>query len=183
MSILRVARLLAVVGLALGAACGDSGTAPPPPPPPPVPAPFLVKEIPIPPQYGVHDTYIRDGIALVCAWNTGLIIYDVGNGVRGGSPSNPVEVSRIVPSDDSVPGGPAVHSAWWFHNPVTGEARYVFISQEGPLTIPGASSGDVHVIDVSDLSHPREVACIEAPDHPAPDHADPLDRHHENLTR
>jgi hypothetical protein len=101
---------------------------------------------------------MRDGIAFACAWNTGLILYDVGNGIKGGSPSNPVEISRIVPSDDSVPGGPAVHSAWWFHNPVTGEARYVFVAQEGPLTIPAASSGDMHVIDVSDLSHPREVA-------------------------
>ena len=153
---------LLAAALALAAACGSStGPMPPPPPPPPPsppPAPALVAQIPIPPQYGIHDTYLRDGFALACVWNTGLVIYDVGNGIRGGSPSNPVEVSRIVPSDDSVPGGPAVHSAWWFHNPVTGEGRYVFTSQEGPLSIPGASSGDVHVIDVSDLSHPREVA-------------------------
>jgi hypothetical protein len=35
----------------------------------------------------------------------------------------------------------------------------------------------------ADVRDARKVTCIEAPDHPAADHADPLDRHHENLTR
>ena len=42
--------------------------------------------VPIPPAYGIHDTYVRDGLAFVFAWNTGVIIYDVGNGVRNGRP-------------------------------------------------------------------------------------------------
>jgi hypothetical protein len=121
-------------------------------------SPTLVKELPIPPNYGIHDTFIRDGIAFVCAWNTGLIIYDVGNGMKGGSPANPVEISRIVTSDNGVQGGPAVHNAWWFHNPVTSENRYVFVGQEGPATIPTTSTGDIHVVDVSDLTSPHEVA-------------------------
>ena len=33
--------------------------------------------------YGIHDTFVRDGLAFVFAWNTGVIIYDVGNGIRG----------------------------------------------------------------------------------------------------
>ena len=37
--------------------------------------------MPIPPAYGIHDTYVRDGLAFVFAWNTGVIIYDVGNGI------------------------------------------------------------------------------------------------------
>ena len=36
-----------------------------------------------PADYGIHDTYVRDGLAFVFAWNTGVIIYDVGNGIRG----------------------------------------------------------------------------------------------------
>jgi len=114
--------------------------------------------VPIPPAYGIHDTYVRDGLAFVFAWNTGVIIYDVGNGLRGGSPSNPVEISRLLTSDDGVAGGAAVHNGWWFHNPVRGENRYLFIGQEGVGIVGSASSGDLHVVDVDDLLHPKEVA-------------------------
>ncbi len=120
--------------------------------------PALVAREPVPRAYGIHDTFVRDGLAFVFAWNTGVIIYDVGNGVKGGTPAAPVEVSRLVTSDNRVAGGPAVHNGWWFHNPVSGEKRYLFIGQEGPGSIGSASSGDIHVVDVSDLAHPREVA-------------------------
>jgi hypothetical protein len=114
--------------------------------------------VPIPPAYGIHDTYVRDGLAFVFAWNTGVIIYDVGNGIRGGSPSLPQEVSRLQTSADGLAGGPAVHNGWWFHNPVSGESRYLFIGQEGSGVVGSKSSGDIHVVDVSDLAHPAEVA-------------------------
>jgi hypothetical protein len=118
----------------------------------------LVASVPIPPNYGIHDTYVRDGLAFVFAWNTGVIIYDVGNGIKGGSPANPQEVSRLLTAANGVPGGSAVHNGWWFHNPVTGEHRYLFIGQEGAGTVGSRSSGDIHVVDVSDLEHPVEVA-------------------------
>jgi hypothetical protein len=114
--------------------------------------------VPIPPAYGIHDTYVRDGLAFVFAWNTGVIIYDVGNGMRGGTPDAPVEVSNLVTAADGVAGGPAVHNGWWFHNPVTGERRYLFIGQEGAGVLGSRSSGDIHVVDVADLMQPREVA-------------------------
>ena len=95
----------------------------------------LAASVPIPPDYGIHDTFVREGLAFVFAWNTGVIIYDVGNGIRGGTPTQPVEVSRLVTSDNGVAGGPAVHNGWWFHNPVTQEKRYLFIGQEGPATV------------------------------------------------
>jgi hypothetical protein len=125
--------------------------------------PVLVSTVEIPPQYGIHDTYVRDGIAFVCAWNTGVIIYDVGDGRRSGSPSNPVEIGRLVTNDNGVPGGPAVHNAWWFHNPTNGEKRYLFIGQEGPASLFNVASGDLHVVDVSDLANPREVASLRIP--------------------
>jgi hypothetical protein len=53
---------------------------------------------------------------------------------------------------------PSVHNGWWFHNPVTGEKRYLFIGQEGPGVVGSSSSGNIHVVDVSDLAHPAEVA-------------------------
>ena len=114
--------------------------------------------VPIPPAYGIHDTYVRDGLAFVFAWNTGVIIYDVGNGIAGGSPGAPQEVSRLLTADDGVSGGAAVHNGWWFHNPVRGENRYLFIGQEGAGVVGSQSSGDLHVVDVSDLAHPAEVA-------------------------
>ncbi len=117
-----------------------------------------VATVPIPPAYGIHDTYVRDGLAFVFAWNTGVIVYDVGNGIEGGSPSSPQEVSRLVTSDRAVPGGVAVHNGWWFHNPVRGEQRYLFLGQEGAGVVGSRSSGDIHVVDVSDLARPREVA-------------------------
>jgi hypothetical protein len=119
--------------------------------------PSLVRREPIEPNYGIHDTFVRDGLAFVFAWDEGVIIYDVGNGIRGGSPSSPVEVSRLITSANDA-GSPAVHNGWWFHNPVTGERRYLFIGQEGPGVIGSHSSGDIHVVDVSDLANPREVA-------------------------
>ena len=118
----------------------------------------LATTVPVPPNYGIHDTYVRDGLAFVFAWNTGVIIYDVGNGIKGGSPVSPQEVSRLVTASNRVPGGPAAHNGWWFHNPVTGEHRYLFVGQEGPQRAGVSSSGDIHVVDVSDLEHPSEVA-------------------------
>jgi hypothetical protein len=117
----------------------------------------VVATVPVPANYGIHDTFVRDGLVFVFAWNTGVIIYDVGNGLRGGSPSSPVEVSRLITSATGSTS-PEVHNGWWFHNPVTGEKRYLFIGQEGAADIGSTSTGDIHVVDVSDLAHPHEVA-------------------------
>ena len=114
--------------------------------------------VPIPPAYGIHDTFVRDGLAFVFAWNTGVIIYDVGNGIAGGSPAQPMEVSRLITAANKVPGGSAVHNGWWFHNPVRNEQRYLFIGQEGAGVIGSQSTGDLHVVDVADLTDPKEVA-------------------------
>lgn len=111
----------------------------------------------VPDSYGIHDTFVRDGLAFAFVWDAGVIIYDVGNGIRGGSPAAPVEVGRVVTSDGDA-GSPAAHNGWWFHNPVSGERRYLFVGQEGPSIIGEEASGDIHVVDVSDLTQPREVA-------------------------
>ena len=120
-------------------------------------APSLVHREPILQNYGIHDTFVRDGLAFVFAWDEGVIIYDVGNGIRGGSPSSPVEVSRLVTAASSN-NSTSAHNGWWFHNPITGERRYLFVGQEGLGVVGSRSSGDIHVVDVSDLAHPTEVA-------------------------
>ncbi len=116
------------------------------------PAPLLVQSVPIPENYGIHDTFVRDGIAFVFAWDSGVIFYDVGNGLAGGTPAAPVRVGGVV-----TQGGQA-HNGWWFWNPNTGERRYLFVGEEGPGTLGASSSGDIHVVDISDLVHPLEVA-------------------------
>ena len=63
-----------------GLAChNDSGA--PMSQPPPGPQPVLVATVPIAPNYGIHDTFVRDGLVFVFAWNSGVMIYDVGKGI------------------------------------------------------------------------------------------------------
>ena len=47
-------------------------------------------------------------------------------------------MSRFLTAASGVKGGSAVHNGWWFHNPVSGEQRYLFVGQEGAGII-GAS--------------------------------------------
>ena len=96
----------------------------------------------------LHDVYVRDGLAFLSHWDAGLIILDVGNGVAGGSPANPVEVSRIQTA------GGETHNAWYW--PAAG---YVFVGEEDFGTPPGI----MHVVDASDLSNPKEVATFSLP--------------------
>lgn len=111
----------------------------------------VVKEIAVPSNYGEHDQFARGGLMFLCEWNTGLNIYDVGDGRAGGSITNPVKLGSIVTN------GGEVHNAWWYWSP-TGEKRYVFVGQEGPGSIGSSSSGDIHVVDISNASAPVEVA-------------------------
>lgn len=90
----------------------------------------------------LHDVYLRDGLAFLSHWDAGLIIMDVGNGMAGGSPTAPREVSRIVTD------GGDVHNAWYWP-----QGGYVFVGEED-FQAPGY----MHVADVHDLRRPKEVA-------------------------
>lgn len=100
----------------------------------------------------IHDVFIRDGILFTALWNDGMTIWDVGGAGRGGSPQNPVQVGNVRTVNGSV------HNIWWFHDPRTGSKKYAFIGEEGPASLFTRATGDVHVVDVSDMSNPREVA-------------------------
>ncbi|HET9441111.1 MAG TPA: hypothetical protein VFO52_13120 [Longimicrobiales bacterium] len=115
------------------------------------------------PGGAIHDTFVRDGILFAALWSSGLRIYDIGGGGRGGTPANPVAISTIVTSLCRVCGGGAnVHNVWWYHDPNTNEKRYAFVGEEGPGDVGNMiSRGALHVVDVSDLANPREVAVYE----------------------
>jgi hypothetical protein len=100
----------------------------------------------------VHDTFVRDGLLYLGLWNDGVAIWDIGGGGKGGTVSAPVEIGRVLTVNGEV------HNVWWLKDPVTGITRYAFIGEEGPGSIGSTSVGDVHVVDVSTMSAPREVA-------------------------
>ncbi len=97
----------------------------------------------------LHDVYVRNGLAFLSHWDAGLIVLDVGNGMAGGSPESPVEVSRI-----ETAGGQA-HNAWYWP-----DSGYVFVGEED-----GRTPGIMHVVDFRDPFTPLEVATFRLPDH------------------
>jgi hypothetical protein len=109
----------------------------------------------------VNNIRVRDGVAFVSAANQGVAIYDVGSGIKGGSPTSPVFISQVITNDDGVGFGPAANTSWWFKNPVRGESKYLFVGQAwGTVVGMPDPVGDVHVVDVSDLTHPMEVGFV-----------------------
>jgi hypothetical protein len=106
-----------------------------------------------------HDMFVRGGIVFVSAWDQGLRIYDVGGGSKGGSPQNPQLIGNVVTNANGVSGGAQAHNAWWYWSP-SGAKKYVFVGQEGPAVggIGVGATGDIHVVDVTNMAAPVEVA-------------------------
>ena len=109
----------------------------------------------------LHDVQVKDGLAYLAYWRHGLIILDVGNGMKGGSPARPQLVSQLVYNvadfypPEMIAG---THAVFRYKN-------YVFLGDEVFPPIFNLESrarikslGRVHVVDVSDIEHPRKVA-------------------------
>ncbi|HYD53009.1 MAG TPA: hypothetical protein VEA99_10290 [Gemmatimonadaceae bacterium] len=105
----------------------------------------------------IHDSFYRDGLLFLNLWDEGLTILDVGGGGRGGTLAAPVDLGRVA-----TVGGNA-HNAWWFHDPQGSQKRYVFVGEEQAGGVPVGSAGDIHVVDVTNLAQPREVAFYTVP--------------------
>lgn len=115
----------------------------------------------------LHDLQVVDGLAYLAYWRDGLIILDVGNGVKGGSPEKPVFVSQLRFNHHELYGNgwlAGTHSVFRYKN-------YVFVGDEvfppifdiqGKARIP--VRGIFHVVDVSDIMNPRKVAEYEVPE-------------------
>ena len=115
----------------------------------------------------VHDLQVKDGLAYLAYWHDGLVILDVGAGIKGGSPERPMLVSQYRFNHNELYGNgwlAGTHSVYRYRN-------YVFIGDEVFPTIFDIKSpkrvpvrGVVHVIDVSDINNPRKVAEYPVPE-------------------
>ena len=105
----------------------------------------------------IHDVFVRDGLLFTAEWNDGVGIWDIGGGGTGGTLAAPKRIGRVA-----TVGG-QVHNVWWLQDPVTGIKKYLLIGQEGPGTIGSSSIGDVHVVDMSNMTAPVEVARYNVP--------------------
>jgi hypothetical protein len=121
----------------------------------------------------LHDIDVQNGLLYASYWNDGLVILDVGNGMKGGSPSNPTLVSQYkydlnaLYRDVEQSAGPGfirgTHTAWRHKN-------YVFIADEvfpaagvrgAKDAAAGRAYGRLQVIDVSDIEKPKSIAWYE----------------------
>jgi hypothetical protein len=114
------------------------------------------------PARAIHDVWIEDGIAYSSNWSDGVVMVDVGNGIAGGSPENPIEIAR------SKVQGDANHAAFPYKSEDTGKFYIIAGDEIFPLTFtPGTvtiPSGYLHFMDFTDVNNPKEVARYELPE-------------------
>jgi hypothetical protein len=115
----------------------------------------------------LHDVQVKDGLAYLAYWRDGLVILDVGAGIKGGSPEKPQFVSQLRFNHNELYGDgwiAGTHEVYRYKN-------YVFVGDEvfpdrfdiqGKERIP--ARGVLHVVDVSDILHPRKVAEYAVPE-------------------
>lgn len=108
----------------------------------------------------LHDVMVKDGLAYLSYWNDGLVILDVGAGIQGGTPSEPVFVSQYRYAYDL--GGERYGNT---HHAIRHE-NWVFLADEifGCSECVNGPRGYVHVIDVADIERPVEVATYRVPE-------------------
>lgn len=115
----------------------------------------------------LHDVQIKDGLAYLAYWRDGLVILDVGAGIKGGSPESPKLVSQLRFNHNELYGDgwlAGTHEVYRYKN-------YVFVGDEvfpaqfdiiAKNRIP--ARGVLHVVDVSDINNPRKVAEYAVPE-------------------
>ncbi|HET9533536.1 MAG TPA: hypothetical protein VFQ92_24495, partial [Blastocatellia bacterium] len=109
----------------------------------------------------LHDVQVLDGLAYLAYWRDGLVILDVGNGIKGGSPERPQFVSQYRFNHNELYGSgwiAGTHAVFRYKD-------YVFIGDEvfpDEFNIQSKARfpvrGIVHIIDVKEITSPRKVA-------------------------
>jgi plastocyanin len=107
-------------------------------------------------QRSLHDLIVQDGYAYVSYWDDGAIVLDVGAGTHGGTPTTPTFVSQY-----KYPIG-NTHVAWRY-------GKYLFVGDEifpagWDADKPIHARGYIHVLDMTDMENPVEVATYEVPE-------------------
>jgi hypothetical protein len=115
----------------------------------------------------LHDVQVKDGLAYLAYWRDGLVILDVGAGIKGGSPEKPQFVSQIRFNHNELYGDgwiAGAHEVYRYKN-------YVLVGDEvfpEQFNIYGkdriVARGVLHVVDVSDILNPRKVAEYAVPE-------------------
>lgn len=115
----------------------------------------------------LHDLQVKDGLAYLAYWRDGLVILDVGKGIKGGSPEHPQFVSQLHFNHNELYGNgwlAGTHSVFRYKD-------YVFVGDEvfpGIFDIQARQRipvrGIMHVIDVGDIQNPRKVAEYAVPE-------------------
>ena len=107
-------------------------------------------------QRSLHDIMVQDGYAYLSYWDDGAVVLDVGAGTHGGSPTTPTFVSQF-----KYPIG-NTHVVWRY-------GKYMFVGDE---IFPAGWDADqaihargyIHVLDMTDIENPVEVAKYEVPE-------------------
>ena len=111
----------------------------------------------------IHDVWIENGIAYSSNWRDGVYLVDVGNGIAGGSPSNPVSFGNY--SYDSG----AHHATFPYKSKSTGKFYTVLGDEIFPKGVnpngTNETAGFLHFVDFTDSKNPKEVAKYELPTH------------------
>lgn len=115
------------------------------------------------PGASIHDVWVENGIAYSSNWRYGLHLVDVGNGIKGGSPSNPVKIGNYA-----YPSG-WNHAAFPWRSKDTGKFYVVAGDEAFPYGLftkdhPTYPRGWIHFVDFTDLNNPDEVARYEVPE-------------------
>jgi hypothetical protein len=115
----------------------------------------------------LHDVQVKDGLLYAAWWRDGVIVLDVGNGIKGGSPQKPVFVSQLKFNYHEMYGSGWVAGA----HAVFRDKNYLFVGDEVfPAQFDLSSrdripvQGIVHVVDVTDIERPRRVATFDIPE-------------------
>jgi hypothetical protein len=111
----------------------------------------------------IHDVWVENGIAYSSNWRDGVYLVDVGNGVAGGSPTNPVAFGNYTYDSG------ANHATFPYKSKSTGKFYAVMGDEIFPNGVnpngTNETAGFLHFVDFSDVKNPVEIARYELPGH------------------